>query len=80
MAVNAVGHLAEVAWHHPELAVSYDSVEVALSSHDVNGITDRDFALAEKIELFLTWQPGAEGGPLEGTPADRAHAYLRYDP
>ena len=23
MAINTIGHLAEVAWHHPDLVVSY---------------------------------------------------------
>lgn len=79
MAVNAIGHLCEVAWHHPELQVTYDAVSVALSTHDANGVTERDFALAAKIEDCLTWQPGAEAGALEGTPTDPRHAYLRFD-
>ena len=46
MVVNAVGHLAEAAWHHPDLRVSYAWVEVALLTHSAKGITDKDFALA----------------------------------
>lgn len=79
MAVNAIGHLCEVAWHHPELTVTFSQVEVALSSHDANGITDRDFALASKIEEVMGWRPGADNGPLAGTPAEPLHAYLHYD-
>jgi 4a-hydroxytetrahydrobiopterin dehydratase len=80
MAVNAIGHLAEAAWHHPDLAVSYAAVEVSLSSHDAKGITDKDFALARKIEEVLTWRPGTEaGGALEGTPDDPRYTYLKYD-
>eukprot|EP00456_Euglypha_rotunda_P078706 TRINITY_DN7534_c0_g1_i3.p2 TRINITY_DN7534_c0_g1~~TRINITY_DN7534_c0_g1_i3.p2 ORF type:complete len:102 (-),score=33.74 TRINITY_DN7534_c0_g1_i3:27-332(-) len=30
MVVNTVGHLAEAAWHHPDLAVSYAFVIVKL--------------------------------------------------
>ena len=30
MVVNTIGHLAEVAWHHPDLVVSYAFVEVKL--------------------------------------------------
>ena len=30
MVVNAIGHLAELAWHHPDLVVSYAFVEVKL--------------------------------------------------
>lgn len=79
MAVNAIGHLCELAWHHPDLAVKFDQVEVALSSHDANGITNRDFALATKIEAFLDWRPASEDTPLEGTPSDPRHAYMRHE-
>ena len=50
MVVNAVGHLAEAAWHHPDLAVSYAFVIVKLCTHSSKGVTERDFALARKIE------------------------------
>lgn len=80
LVVNTIGHLAEVAWHHPDLAVSYAAVTVKLHSHDVQGITDRDFELAAKIESVVMWQPGREPGALEGTPvADPRFAYLHYE-
>lgn len=79
MVANAVAHLAEVAWHHPELILNYASVEIRLSTHTAHGITDKDYALARKIEEFIFWQPGKEGGPLEGTPADDPrYAYVKY--
>ena len=68
MVVNTVGHLAEAAWHHPDLTVSYAFVIVKLMTHDAKGITDKDFALATKIEQVIGWQPALEGGALEGTP------------
>jgi len=79
MVVNAIGHLAEAAWHHPDLLASYNSVEVKLMSHDAKGITARDFALAKKIEELVQWQPGKEGGPFSGTPQEPRHAYVKYD-
>jgi 4a-hydroxytetrahydrobiopterin dehydratase len=80
MVINTVGHLAEAAWHHPDIAASYAWVEVSLQSHDAKGITDKDFALAQKIEDVILWQPGKEGGALEGTPAnDERLAYIKYD-
>jgi 4a-hydroxytetrahydrobiopterin dehydratase len=68
MVVNAVGYLAEVAWHHPEIAASYNSVEVRLRNHAADGITDKDFELARKIEDVVDWQPAGEGGALTGPP------------
>ena len=50
MVVAVVGHLAEAAWHHPEVRASYGWVEVILSSHDAGGVTERDLALAARIE------------------------------
>jgi 4a-hydroxytetrahydrobiopterin dehydratase len=67
MLVNAVGYLAEAAWHHPDLAVTWGKVWVKLKTHSAGGITDRDFALARQIEAAVLWRPPA-GGPLEGTP------------
>lgn len=68
LVINAVGHLAEVAWHHPDIKASYDSVEVRLKNHAAKGITDKDFDLARKIEDVVTWQPAGEGGALTGPP------------
>ncbi len=80
MVINAIGHLAEAAWHHPDITASYAWVEVRLKTHDHKGITDKDFALAGKIEEVIMWQPGREEGPLEGTPEkDLRFAYIRYD-
>lgn len=79
MVINAIGHLAEAAWHHPDLAASYSWVEVRLSTHSAKGITDKDFALARKIEDVVQWQPANEGQGLEGTPADPRFAYIKYD-
>src|SRR5882672_10647087 len=80
MVVNTVGHLAEAAWHHPDLTVSYAFVIVKLMTHSAKGITDKDFALARKIEEVIEWQPGKEGGPLEGTPReDQRFEYIKYD-
>jgi 4a-hydroxytetrahydrobiopterin dehydratase len=79
MLVNTVGHLAEAAWHHPDLAVSYAFVEVKLMTHSAKGVTDKDFALARKIEEVVQWRPEA-GGALEGTPeGDQRFAYVKYD-
>jgi len=55
-------------------------VIVKLKTHSAKGITDKDFALANKIESFIQWQPATEGGPLEGTPSDdQRFRYIKYD-
>jgi len=80
LVVNTIGHLAEAAWHHPDITLSYAWLEVRLSTHSAKGITDKDFALARKIEEVVQWQPGLEGGALEGTPReDQRFAYIKYD-
>jgi 4a-hydroxytetrahydrobiopterin dehydratase len=80
MVVNTVGHLAEAAWHHPDLTVSYAFVIVKLQNHAARGITDKDFELAGKIESVIQWQPGKEKSALEGTPNDDPRfKYLKYD-
>lgn len=80
MVVNTVGHLAEAAWHHPDLTVSYAFVIVKLCTHEAKGVTDKDFELANKIEQVITWQPGREEGALTGTPNDDARfKYIKYD-
>jgi len=80
MVVNTVGHLAEAAWHHPDLTVSYAFVVVKLVNHAAKGVTEKDFELARKIEEVVMWQPGAaEGAVLEGTPDDPRFKYIKYD-
>ncbi|MEY3107498.1 MAG: hypothetical protein RIT35_1676 [Pseudomonadota bacterium] len=80
MVVNTVGHLAESAFHHPDLNVSYAFVIVKLINHAAKGITNKDFELARKIEDILMWQPGKEeGSALEGTPEDPRFKYIKYD-
>jgi pterin-4a-carbinolamine dehydratase len=66
LAAGAVAHLAEAAWHHPELVLNYPSLEVRLNTHSASGVTDKDFELAARIEAVVGWRP--RGGALEGTP------------
>ena len=41
---------AEGMNHHPEWSNVWNKVTVDLSTHDAGGITEQDFALAEKME------------------------------
>ena len=67
MLVNAIGFLCEAAYHHADLAVTWGKLWVKLKTHSAGGITDKDFALAQKIEELALWRP-QPGGALEGTP------------
>ena len=75
--VSTIGHVCEAGWHHPDLVVTYDGVTVKLSTHSAKGITDKDFAMAAKIEEVVAWQPGEDGGPLTGPPAKSP--YVKHD-
>ena len=80
MVVNTVGHLAEKAWHHPDLTVSYAFVIVKLVTHSAKGITEKDFALAKKIEDVVMWDAAATSqGVFEGTPDDPRFKYIKKD-
>ena len=71
MIANAVGFLAEAAYHHPRLILNYRSVEVFLTTHDAGGLTQKDFELAQKIEETVLW-PRSDGG----TPRRRPKEWL----
>ncbi len=65
MVINTVGHLAEAAWHHPDITASYAWVEVRLQNHAAKGITDKDFELARKIEEVFQYRGRRPGGHAE---------------
>ena len=50
--VNRVAELAEKEDHHPDIAVSYKKVTLRWTSHSEGGITDRDYALAERSDVL----------------------------
>jgi 4a-hydroxytetrahydrobiopterin dehydratase len=45
-----VAEVADEEFHHPELIVRYDEVEVRLTSHEAGGITDADLRLADLFD------------------------------
>ena len=47
---NRVAALAEEQNHHPDILVQYAKVTLTSSSHDVGGLTARDFRLAKAID------------------------------
>jgi 4a-hydroxytetrahydrobiopterin dehydratase len=48
--VNAVGKAAEKANHHPDIDIRWNKVTLTLSTHDAGGLTEKDFAMARKID------------------------------
>jgi 4a-hydroxytetrahydrobiopterin dehydratase len=40
--------------HHPEWLNIYNKLSIRISTHDVDGITDKDFKLAKKIEDIIS--------------------------
>ena len=49
--VNRLATLADEHNHHPDIIVRYDKVSVILSTHDADGVTEKDFKLAERIDF-----------------------------
>ena len=47
--VNKIAVAAEAENHHPDIAISYNKVTLALVSHDSGGVTQRDIRMAGKI-------------------------------
>lgn len=56
--IRAFGWMSQIAiWaeklkHHPEWFNVYNKVEVTLTTHDADGLSELDFSLAEKMEKF----------------------------
>ena len=44
---------AEQADHHPEWSNVYNRLSIRLTTHDAGGVSERDFALAKRINDFL---------------------------
>jgi len=49
---NEIGKVADEEWHHPDLRVSWGSVEVFLTTHSIKGLSENDFIVAAKIDLL----------------------------
>ena len=47
---NKVAAIAEEENHHPDMAISWGSVSIELTTHAVGGLSENDFILAAKID------------------------------
>ena len=50
MVTSMISYLCEVAWHHPSLVIEFNTVTVNLWTHEISGISKRDFEVAKKID------------------------------
>lgn len=51
--MSRVALVAEKMDHHPDWTNVYNRVSVRLNTHDAGGVTMKDFALLEKMEVFV---------------------------
>ena len=47
---SEIAEIAEEEFHHPEITIGYEEVEVRLTSHEEGGITDKDIHMAELFD------------------------------
>lgn len=51
--VTHVGFLAEAAAHHPDIDIRYNQVTLALTTHDVGGLSEKDFEFAAAADEVM---------------------------
>ena len=51
--VNRIGEAAEAAHHHPDIEFGWGYLRIHLTSHDQKRVTERDRALAARIDEIL---------------------------
>jgi 4a-hydroxytetrahydrobiopterin dehydratase len=51
--MNRVALMAEKADHHPEWFNVYNRVDILLTTHDCNGLSERDVKLAKGIDKLV---------------------------
>ncbi|WP_104735895.1 4a-hydroxytetrahydrobiopterin dehydratase [Hanstruepera ponticola] len=55
-AMSRIAFECEAQNHHPEWTNVYNILSISLSTHDASGVTDKDFRLAEAIEMIVEVQ------------------------
>lgn len=43
-----VAEISEEEFHHPEIVIGYETVEVTFTSHEEGGVTEKDIDMAER--------------------------------
>jgi len=60
--VNRVADVAETEGHHPDIAIHWNKVDLALWTHKIGGLHENDFILAAKISRLLEEAPEVSAG------------------
>ena len=47
--INRVADVAEAEGHHPDFSVSWNRVQLELTTHAIGGLSENDFIMAAKI-------------------------------
>lgn len=53
-AMTRIAFEAEAQQHHPNWFNVYNTLEISLSTHDADGVTEKDFKLAKSIESIIS--------------------------
>ncbi len=52
--INKIADLAEAEAHHPDIHLTgYRNLEIAISTHAIDGLSENDFILASKIDVLI---------------------------
>lgn len=60
--VNRVAERADAARHHPDIEIHYNRVTISLSTHDADGVTEKDVAAAAEIDTASEGDAATPGG------------------
>ncbi len=52
--VQSVAFISEQEGHHPDIDIRWNTVTLVLTTHDEGGLTEKDFALAFRINSLTT--------------------------
>ncbi|WP_299064613.1 4a-hydroxytetrahydrobiopterin dehydratase [uncultured Polaribacter sp.] len=52
-AMNRIAFECEALNHHPEWTNIYNTLDITLTTHDANGVTELDFKLAKAINIIV---------------------------
>ncbi len=55
--LNAIGDIAQKQNHHPNMTIqNYNELVITTTSHDADGLTEKDYKLAQAITELIEYQ------------------------